>query len=112
MVVALRAHKQPHRTIFSAVAALATLAFAYFVARPFVQAGTFHLDFDLYYFGAVAEKHGSYTNDHEVWRLAAGHQVFASGVFGAPTLIGFIFMPLTLLGLEWAGHLWDLTTMI
>ena len=72
------------------------------------------IDFDLYYFGGVAERSGSYTDTAQVLRLAglAQRPVSPDGVFGSPSLVGLIFQPLSLLERTVAAGLFELMAIV
>jgi hypothetical protein len=86
-------------------------ALSLWVAHPWVPVSNY--DFDLYYFGGIVERTGSYTDTAAVLELAdaAGKDVAEAGVYGSPTLVGLIFQPLSLLSLHTAHIVWPLMTV-
>jgi hypothetical protein len=66
--------------------------------------GNRNTDLDLYYFGGLVERSGSYTDTPAVLALAkeAERGVAPEGVYGSPTLVGLIYQPLSFLPLETA----------
>src|SRR5436305_3963931 len=66
-----------------------------------------HSDFDLYWFGGLAERAASYTQTGRVHALALAHHVHIQGaVYGSPALVALVFQPLTFLGLGTATRVW------
>lgn len=90
--------------------AVAVLCYFFLHGRSVVVTGSFHMDFNLYFAGALIERQGSYTDNLAVILRAQdlGSVVPPEGVFGAPALIAFIFVPLTLFPLNTAGLIWDI----
>jgi hypothetical protein len=66
-----------------------------------------HADFDLYYYGGVAERSGTFTDTPRVLALAheAGARPTESDVYGSPALVALVFQPLSLLPLRVAQRL-------
>lgn len=67
-------------------------------------------DFDLHYFGGMVERSGTFADTTSILNLAkdAGSHVSTEGVYGGPTLVAFIYQPLSLLQLEIAQKFWAL----
>ncbi|HUR20828.1 MAG TPA: glycosyltransferase family 87 protein [Vicinamibacterales bacterium] len=92
------------------------LALSLYLARVETQtneAGKL-IDFDLYYYGGMAERSGSYTDTGEVLRLAgdAHRPVSADGVFGSPSLVGLVFQPLSFLDRPVAAAIFEVLAVV
>jgi hypothetical protein len=98
------------RRFVIAFTVLATVAILY-IEHPWVP--VYNYDFDLYYFGGIVERSGSYTDTPRVLALAeaADKDVASAGVYGSPTLVALVFQPLSLLSLDAAHVVWPAITL-
>ncbi len=87
--------------------AIAAWAQSLYLIRTFAPGSYF--DFDLYYFGGLIERSGSYTNTGAVVTeaLLAGRHVSLAGVYGSPQFVALFFQPIAYLALGHAHFLWD-----
>ena len=73
-----------------------------------------HADFDQYWYGGLVERTGSYTDTEELLRRADedGARPTRDAVYGPPTLIALVFVPISFVPLDAAARIYLVAALV
>ena len=106
-----RLSSKRRREILSLLIGIMVLAMAFRIAS--LGQNQRYEDFDTYYYGALVERTGSYTEVDRAVNLAkaANRSVSHEGAYGSPALVALLFVPMSFLPLDAAHAIWDITVL-